>query len=75
MPHQITSAANPLIKTLKALHAKKGRAETGWFLAEGARLALEAADLGIWPEVLVFSPAALERAPVQQLIARASCCR
>ncbi|MBL8530319.1 MAG: RNA methyltransferase [Hyphomonadaceae bacterium] len=71
MPHQITSAANPLIKTLKALHAKKGRAETGWFLAEGARLALEAADLGIWPEVLVFSPAALERAPVQQLIARA----
>ena len=37
MSQQITSAANPLIKTLKSLHAKKGRAETGLFLAEGAR--------------------------------------
>src|SRR5262245_46622553 len=25
MAHQITSASNPLIKTLKSLHAKKGR--------------------------------------------------
>ena len=39
MAHKISSAANPLIKTLKSLHAKKGRAETGLFLAEGARLA------------------------------------
>lgn len=68
MAHQITSTANPLIKMLKALHAKKGRAETGLFLAEGARLALEAADLGAWPDILVFSPAALERAPVRKLL-------
>ena len=27
-----------LIKTLKSLHLKKGRAETGLFLAEGARV-------------------------------------
>ena len=47
------------IKTLKSLHLKKGRAETGLFLAEGARLAVEAADLGVWPEILLFSPAAL----------------
>jgi TrmH family RNA methyltransferase len=53
---------------LKALHAKKGRAETGLFLAEGARLALEAADLGAWPDILLFSPAALERAPVRTLL-------
>ena len=71
MAHQITSASNPLIKTLKSLHAKKGRAETGLFLAEGARLALEAADLGVWPEILVHSPAALAREAVRALIGEA----
>jgi TrmH family RNA methyltransferase len=71
MAHHITSASNPLIKTLKSLHAKKGRAETGLFLAEGARLALEAADLGVWPEILVFSPAAMAREQVRTLIAQA----
>jgi RNA methyltransferase, TrmH family len=59
--HRITSPANPLVKTLKSLHLKKGRVETGLFLAEGARLAIEAAELGIWPEILAFSEAALER--------------
>ena len=71
MAHQITSASNPLIKTLKSLHAKKGRSETGLFLAEGARLAVEAADLGVWPEILVHSPAALAREAVRKLIAEA----
>lgn len=68
MAHHITSTANSQIKALKSLHAKKGRAEAGLFLAEGARLALEAADLGVWPEVLAFSPAALERPQVRALI-------
>jgi RNA methyltransferase, TrmH family len=68
LAHHITSAANPQIKTLKSLHMKKGRAETGLFLAEGARLALEAADLGVWPEILIFSPAALGRDQVRALI-------
>jgi TrmH family RNA methyltransferase len=68
MPHQITSAANPQIKVLKSLHAKKGRAETGLFLAEGARLAVEASELGVWPEMLVYSPAALQRPQVRALV-------
>lgn len=71
MAHQISSAQNPLIKTLKSLHLKKGRAETGLFLAEGARLALEAAELDAWPEMLLFSPAALERPRVRDLIKEA----
>ncbi|MGH6951027.1 MAG: TrmH family RNA methyltransferase, partial [Vitreimonas sp.] len=71
MAHQITSAANPLIKTLKSLHAKKGRAETGLFLGEGARLAVEAADLGVWPDILLYAPAALARDAVRALIAQA----
>jgi RNA methyltransferase, TrmH family len=68
MAHQITSPSNPVIKTLKSLHAKKGRAETGLFLAEGARLAVEAADLGAWPEILIYSPAALGRDQVRKLV-------
>lgn len=71
MVHQITSASNPLIKTLKSLHAKKGRAETGLFLGEGARLAREAADLGLWPEILLFSAAALDRQQVRSLVEEA----
>lgn len=71
MAHHITSTSNPQIKTLKSLHLKKGRAETGLFLAEGARLAVEAADLGVWPEILVFSPAALQRDQVRGLIENA----
>jgi TrmH family RNA methyltransferase len=71
MAHQITSATNPLIKTLKSLHAKKGRLETGLFLAEGARLALEAADLGIWPDTLLYARAALERPYISDLLGHA----
>lgn len=68
MAHQITSASNPVIKTLKSLHLKKGRAETGLFLGEGARLAIEAADLGVWPDILVFSAPARERRQVRMLL-------
>lgn len=71
MPHKVTSPSNPLMKSLKALHAKKGRQESGLFLAEGVRLAFEAAELGIWPEVLCVSGAALERGPVARLAADA----
>lgn len=71
-PERIVSAANPLIKTLKSLHTKKGRAETGLFLAEGARLASEAAALGAWPEVLLASEAARDRPAVRRLLDEAS---
>src|SRR5262245_13649777 len=69
MAHKISSTANPLIRMLKGLHAKKERTETGLFLAEGARLAREAADLNIWPEVMAVSEAALERPQVRDLAA------
>lgn len=66
-PFRITSAANPMVKSLKALHLKKARAESGLFLAEGARLAAEAADLDVWPTIMAVSPAALERPQVKAL--------
>ncbi len=68
MVHVITSAANPLIKRMKSLHTKKGRSETGLFLAEGARLALEAAELNFWPETLLYAPAALARPQMRSLL-------
>jgi TrmH family RNA methyltransferase len=60
-----------LIKSLRSLQTKKGRGETGLFLAEGARLAGEAADLGFLPEILCLSESALQRAPVRALAERA----
>ncbi len=42
----ITSAANDEVKRLRALHQRKFRRQTGWFLAEGARICHEAVDLG-----------------------------
>ncbi|MGE3143656.1 MAG: TrmH family RNA methyltransferase [Hyphomonadaceae bacterium] len=61
MLHRVTSAANPSVKLLKSLASKKGRQETGLFLAEGARLAHEAAELGFWPEIMLISESVLDR--------------
>ncbi|MGB2099632.1 MAG: hypothetical protein ACPHX4_07840, partial [Candidatus Puniceispirillaceae bacterium] len=35
IPDMITSAANDEVKRLRALHERKFRKQTGWFLAEG----------------------------------------
>jgi TrmH family RNA methyltransferase len=57
IPHQIelTSAANPEIKTLRTLNTKKGRAEQGTFLSEGLRHVVEAARAGWTIRRLVLS--------------------
>ena len=46
IPDAITSAANAEVKRLRALHERKFRKQTGWFLAEGTRICLEALALG-----------------------------
>ncbi len=71
-PERITSAANPLIKQMKGLHAKKVRSESGLFLGEGLRLALEAAELGQMPEILLFTAEALERPATRGLVQQVS---
>lgn len=65
----VESAANPVVKLLKSLHEKKGRAETGLFLAEGARLIAEAAEAGWLPETAAFTPDAAERPRTRALLA------
>ena len=46
LPDPITSAANAEVKRLRALHERKYRRQTGWFLAEGTRICTEAVSLG-----------------------------
>ena len=45
-PNLITSAANAEVKSLRALHERKYRKKSGWFLAEGTRICREAVALG-----------------------------
>jgi TrmH family RNA methyltransferase len=51
---EISSPTNPLIKDIRALHMRKARAETGLFVAEGARTVREALDHGIVPKMLAY---------------------
>lgn len=54
IPDPITSAANAEVKRLRALHERKYRRQTGWFLAEGTRICTEAVELGWDMHRLVF---------------------
>ena len=67
----ITSASNPLIKQLRSLERKKGRNETGLFLAEGGRLIEQALAQDWQVDTLIVSNAGAERDHVQALAVRA----
>ncbi|MEL7231329.1 MAG: RNA methyltransferase [Pseudomonadota bacterium] len=69
-PQLISSASNPRIKTLRSLERKKGRGETGLFLAEGARLVEQALQAGWEVDTLVVSNSGAELDFVQDLAAR-----
>lgn len=58
------------MKLLKSLDRKKARAETGLFLAEGARLAEEALNHGWTPAYVLAGASALERSQTAALLAR-----
>jgi len=71
IPDLISSANNPLIKMLRALDRKKTRAETGLFLAEGARL-IEQALAQHWDvDTLIVSTSGFERDYINALVQRA----
>lgn len=46
IPAPITSTANAEVKFLRALHERKYRRQSGWFMAEGTRICNEAVGLG-----------------------------
>ncbi len=68
----ISSSGNPLVKMLRSLERKKGRAETGLFLAEGARLVEQGLSAGWTLNSLVVSASSAERPFVRELVNRAA---
>ena len=71
----ITSPANPVFKSLKALADKKGRREQGLFLAEGLRVCTEALGVGHVPKYLIFAADAEGHPLTQALIAAVAAAR
>ena len=57
---EISSAANPIVKDIRALAQKRHRDETGLFLVEGLKLVLDGLDAGWELGTLVVSKAALQ---------------
>jgi len=57
----ITSASNPVVKLFRGLERKKGRQETGLFLAEGVRLVSEGLEQGWTLDTLVVGTTAMDR--------------
>jgi RNA methyltransferase, TrmH family len=67
----VTSPANPVLKSLKTLADKKGRRAQGMFLAEGLRVCTEALAAGHVPTTLVFTAEA-EQHPLTVALIRAT---
>jgi TrmH family RNA methyltransferase len=66
----ITSLTNPLVKSLRALHLKKHRDETGLFLAEGLQLVRYAIEAGWKVETLVCAAGSLDQKAVADAAAQ-----
>ena len=56
MTELISSSSNPLVKQIRMLRQRKGRDETGLFLAEGIHHVGEAIEAGWGVETLVYAP-------------------
>jgi TrmH family RNA methyltransferase len=71
----VSSPANPVLKSLKTLFEKRGRREAGQFLAEGLRVCTEALAAGHVPTTLVFTPEAEQHRLTRPLIEATSAAR
>ncbi|SOC83727.1 RNA methyltransferase, TrmH family [Ensifer adhaerens] len=67
---EVTSLANPIIKDIKALSQKKGREETGAFMAEGLKLVIDALELGWAINTLIYAKNAKDKPLVTKVAAR-----
>jgi TrmH family RNA methyltransferase len=66
----VTSLTNPLVKSLRALHLKKHREETGLFLAEGLQLVRYAIEADWKVETLVCAAGSLDQEAVADAAAQ-----
>ena len=64
---EVTSLSNPIIKDIKNLTQKKGREETGTFMAEGLKLVIDALELGWTIRTLVYAKNAKGKSLVEQV--------
>jgi RNA methyltransferase, TrmH family len=67
---RIESAANPLIKRIRALEQRKGREQAGAFFVEGIQAVWQAVDAGVAIETLVVAPDLLTSAAAREMVAR-----
>ena len=65
----ITSLQNERVKAARALHMRKAREETGLFLAEGLKIAVEALELGRAARTVMYAAEAAEHPLLQRLLA------
>lgn len=68
---EVSSVSNPIVKDIRTLAQKKGRDESGLFLAEGLKLVLDALDAGWRMETLLVAKAKLDGELLQKTAARA----
>lgn len=62
----VTSVHNPRVRELRALHGQKGRAESGCFLVEGAKLCAEALRDAVVTTLLVDEEKQARYAPLME---------
>ena len=67
----VTSLANPTVKAVRALHLRKGREQSGLFLAEGLKIVAAAVELGHKPRILLHGDAASDHPLLRQAAAAA----
>ncbi|KQT64332.1 MULTISPECIES: TrmH family RNA methyltransferase [unclassified Aureimonas] len=68
---ELSSVSNPIIKDIRALSVKKGRDDTGLFIAEGLKLVLDAIDAGWEMKTLVVAKSQLHNPLLTKAAARA----
>ncbi|WP_082652573.1 RNA methyltransferase [Aureimonas sp. AU12] len=67
---EVTSVSNPIVKDIRNLALKKHREETGLFLAEGLKLAIDALDAGWTLETLIVARSQLDNELLAKTAAR-----
>jgi TrmH family RNA methyltransferase len=54
MSRLVTSLTNPTVKSVRGLHMRKEREQSGLFVAEGLKIVTEAVELGRAPRILMY---------------------
>jgi len=65
----VSSLTNPTVKSVRALHTRRERQETGLFLVEGLRSVAEAVSLGRRPRILLHGEAVADHHLLRQAAA------